>query len=98
MTYKHTETEEDTYNITMDGTNKSIVFFFIVLILITMAACSPTKGCGEENYKHKFRAKILKIKQAPNGYEVTYRRARNYYTSICSSKPAFKVGDYICLN
>ena len=76
-------------------------FFFTLIICILFASCSPSKengGCGTENYKHKFRARLMKVEKINIGYKLSWRRANNYYVSYCSVPPdSLKIGGYYCL-
>ncbi len=71
----------------------------LLLILIFLASCSPQKdGCGQENYKHKFRARLNRIDTVNGELKLTWRRCNTWFVSYCTHIPdSIKVGHYYCI-
>lgn len=78
-------------------------FFIIAILSVLVASCSTTRhsennGCGSENYKYRFRARLMKVENIGIGYKLHWRRMNNHYVSYCRSVPdSLIIGEYYCI-
>lgn len=82
-------------------TSKSFAMKLLLISILLMAGCATSRengGCGTENYKHKFRARLTRIEDIGIGFKLHWRRMNNHFVTYCTGvADSLKVGSYYCI-